>query len=608
MNHHRMFRRTLIAVAVAASSSASAYTTEWKDARITLDNAITVGAVMRVQDPKANLIGIANGGSAYSVNEDDGNLNFKAGRISAGIFQLKTDLSIKYQDYGIFVRSLMFANPTVLNNNLFDEADYGAGKEAGFDELTGKRRDVRDHNGARATILDAFAYGNFELLDHDLTIKVGRQILNWGESTFIQNGLNSLVSFDANRLITPGFELNEITIPVPMLFLSTTLIPNVSLDGFYQLGWQRTIIQASGSYFGSNDFAGIGGTRAYIDFGRAGENAPAGSACQGLPAMAPTCLPFGNSVLRADDRTPGSAGQYGGALHIFLADLNATDLTLYAARYHSRLPLFSGNSRATPTSPANDASYFSEYPKGIEMLGLSFNTSGPFGYALQGEYSFKHGVPLQLQAVELLLTGLGQPSQLDPIPGDSLGDKYIRGYRRHDVSQVDVSATQLFPPNAFLGYDDLLMLVEAGYTYVHDLPSQSSGGLYYEGQASYLPGDLPTATALGLPTQDQAAFPTKASWGYRVLLRPTWNNVPLFGLISGMVVQPALIWQHDVAGLTPVPLINFVRDRRTLTPQVTARIGQALQMEVGYTMFLGGGQQNLLGDRDFVQTNVKYSF
>lgn len=598
------FRITVAAALMAASAAASAWTTEWKDARIALDNAVTIGAVMRVQDPKKNLIGIANGGTAYSVNEDDGNLNFEAGKLSATIFQLKTDFSIKYDNYGLFVRSLAYVNPTVLEKGLFDEADYGPGKEAGYEELRSKRKAVRDRNGARATLLDAFAYGDFDVLDQSVTVKVGQQVLNWGESTFIQNGLNSLVSFDANRLITPGFELNEITVPVPMLLVSTTLIPNVSIDGFYQLGWKRTVIHASGSYFGSNDFAGIAGTRAYIDFGRAGENAPAGSSCQGLPPGAPTCVPFGNSVVRADDRTPGSSGQYGGSLHIFLPDLNSTDLTLYAARYHSRLPLFSGTSRASPSAPATDANYFSEYPKGIEMLGLSFNTAMPFGYALQAEYSFKHGQPLQLQAVELLLTGLGQPSQIDPIPGDSLGNKYIRGYRRHNVSQVDVSITQLFAPNRFLGYDDLLFLAEAGYTYVHDLPSQSPGGMFYEGQATYLPGEPGTAAALGLPTQDQAGFPTKGSWGYRVLLRPTYNNL----FVGGLIVQPTLIWQHDVAGLTPVPLINFVRDRRTLTPLLTTRIGQSLQVEVGYTLFMGGGQQNLIGDRDFVQANLKYSF
>ncbi len=599
-----VLRRTLIASAILSCTAASAWTTEWRDVRITVDNAVTAGAAMRVEGADPRLIGIANGGTAYSINEDDGNLNFRKGTITSSILQLKTDLSVKYEDYGFFVRSLAFTNPTVAGKNLFDESDYGPGTEAPLSELAAKRKAVKSHNGSRASILDAFAYGNFSLLDHELTLKVGRQILNWGESTFIQNGLNSLVSFDANRLTTPGFELNEITVPVPMIFASTTLFPNVSLDGFYQIGWQRTNIHASGSYFGSNDFAGIGGTRAYIDFGRAGENAVAGSSCAGLPAGAPTCVPFGNSVPRAADRTPGSGGQYGAALHAYVPALHNTDLTFYATRYHSRLPLFSGTSRATPSSPASDANYFSEYPKGIEMVGASFNTLIPFGFALQGEYSFKHRQPLQLQAVELLLTGLGQPSQIDPIPGDSLGNKYIRGYRRSNVSQGNVSITQLFAPNRMFGYDDLLLLAEVGYTYVHGLPSQSPDGLYYEGPAAYLPGDRPTATALGLPVQDPASFPTKMSWGYRVLLRPTYNNF----LVGQLIFQPTVVWQHDVAGITPTPLTNFVRDRRTLTPLMQMRYGQSLSFEVGYTMFFGGGQQNLLRDRDFVQTNVKYSF
>ena len=595
------------ALALLGTLPAQALLFNWQDARISLDDTITAGAVMRVQGPDRMLVGIANGGAAYSVNEDDGNLNFKSGSLVASIAQLKTDLTVNYKQVGFFVRSVMFVNGTLADKNLFDAKDFGPGREAPLSELGTKRNDVKGHDGKRANILDAFAFGNFEVFNELVSVKLGRQVLNWGESTFIQNGLNSITSFDANRLQVPGFELNEITQPVPLLFASTTLIDNVSVDGFYQLGWQRTIIPASGSYFSTNDFAGIGGTRAYIDFGRAGENAIPGAPCLSAPGGPPTpvsCVPFGSSVPRARDRTPHSSGQFGGALHILIPPLRDLDLTLYAARYHSRLPLFSGTSRASPTAPSTDANYYTEYPKGIRLYGLSFNSSIPFGIAMQGEYSLKVGQPLQLQAVELLLTGLGQPSQIDPIPGDALGNKYIRGYRRHQVSQGDLSFTKLFGPSPWLKSDDTLVLAEFGYTYVHDLPSQSPGGMFYEGPAAYLPGEPATAAALGVPVQSQGAFPTKASWGYRVLMRSTYNNV----MIGSLVLSPTLIWQHDVAGITPTPLINFVRDRRTLTPLLAARYGQSLQFELGYTTFFGAGQQNLLRDRDFVQTNVKYSF
>ena len=81
--------------------------------------------------------------------------------------------------------------------------------------------------------------------------------------------------------------------------------------------------------------------------------------------------------------------------------------------YHSRIPLFSGiKGTATSASPAarwsptfcgtpalaalchtGTATYFAEYPEDIKLYGLSFNTAGPAGVALQGEYSYRSNQP-----------------------------------------------------------------------------------------------------------------------------------------------------------------------------------------------------------------------
>ena len=41
-----------------------------------------------------------------------------------------------------------------------------------------------------------------------LAWRIGRQILNWGESTFIQNGLNAILAANANRAGVPGAEVS----------------------------------------------------------------------------------------------------------------------------------------------------------------------------------------------------------------------------------------------------------------------------------------------------------------------------------------------------------------------------------------------------------------
>ena len=46
---------------------------------VNLDNTLSYGLQWRVQERDPGIVGIANGGEAYSVNYDDGNLNYESG-------------------------------------------------------------------------------------------------------------------------------------------------------------------------------------------------------------------------------------------------------------------------------------------------------------------------------------------------------------------------------------------------------------------------------------------------------------------------------------------------------------------------------------------------
>ena len=47
-------------------------------------------------------------------------------------------------------------------------------------------------------------------------LRLGRQVLSWGESTFIQGGLNTINHFDVSALRVPGSELKEAFLPQEM--------------------------------------------------------------------------------------------------------------------------------------------------------------------------------------------------------------------------------------------------------------------------------------------------------------------------------------------------------------------------------------------------------
>ncbi|HQF40097.1 MAG TPA: DUF1302 family protein, partial [Opitutaceae bacterium] len=61
-------------------------------------------------------------------------------------------------------------------------------------------------------------------------------------------------------------------------------------------------------------------------------------------------------------------------------------------------------------------------------------------------------------------------------------------------------------------------------------------------------------------------------------------------------------------GNTPLPLGNFVEDRRTLTLGLEFTYQNRWTFDLRYVNYSGAGARNLLHDRDFVSSTIKYSF
>lgn len=568
-----------------------------------LDTRLSAGVAVRLQDPAADLVGIANGGTAFSTNSDDANKEFdSSGDVVSAPIKILTDLTLSQGGFVFFARGGFGADLVNLQGENFRASDYGGDREASLEELARKEEAVRGAVGRYAEVLDLHLSSSIDVFGRPLAWRIGRQILNWGESTFIQNGLNAILAANANRAGVPGAELEEVFVPANKLWLSMDLVENLRVEGFYQLEWEKTIPFVAGTYFSTTDLVPIGGTRANLGFGRVTENAPAQTGCEAPPVQGVNCVPFGSSIPRLPDREAGNSGQYGGALHVFTPMLGGTSIGLYATNYHSRLPLISGLSRTDGTASSQTAGYLIEYPEDIQMYGISASLPGPWGTSVQGEYSYKVDQPLQLEDVEILLAGLGAPNQITgnvPFPV-SLGNQYLRGWRRHDVGNVNGSITKLFGPGLLPGSDALLLITEVGATFAHGLPDPSE--LRYEAPGTSLPGDPATAASQGLPAEP-GQYATATSWGYRIAAQATYNNV--FGRFA---MRPSLRFDHDVNGVTPTPLGNYLEGRKQVQAGVAFEYLGQWQLDLGYTIFTGAGRQNLLRDRDFAQAAIRYAF
>jgi len=555
--------------AAALFTSLPSFALEFESNGITgnLDTTLSWGAARRISSRDPALIGRSQGGTAYSVNGDDGNRNYNKGLIS-NAFKITSDLDLNYKNYGAFIRGSYFYD--TYNNNK--------------SSLTGL---AKERVGKDARLLDAYLSASFTPGGKALDIRIGRQVVSWGESTFIQNSINTINPVNVASFRVPGAELREGLLPVPMLWLSQEITNNISLEAVFLTRFDHTEIDPRGTYFSTNDFAGDSGQYVVLGFGGVPD-----AVCGTASAFAVNCIP------RANDRDAKDSGQFGLALRVLAPNLNDTEFGFFFMNYHSRLPMISA--RAVTSAAPSSGRYFIEYPEDIKMYGVSFNTEiQKYGIALQGEYSHRTNVPLQVEDVEILLSALcNAASQLGACPNGFGGE--ISGYRRHRVGQLQFTATKVFGSSNPFNADSWVLLGEVGVTHVYNLPSQST--LRFEGPGTYTPAIAAVAGAFGVPATT-TGFADATSWGYRIVSKLNYDSA--FGAAT---LSPRIVFAHDVNGTSPGPGGNFIEGRKAITLGMGFNYLNRWTGDFSYTNYFGAGNFNLIHDRDFIAMNVKYSF
>ncbi len=617
------FAKLPLAAAVAATMStpASAFQFYMGDIEANFDTTLSAGASWRVAAPKEHLYGVGNGGAGGSINSDDGNLNFEKGDTYSKIIKGNSDFLAIYEDWGVFARAKYW-----YDFELKDEER--AQDDNGYTRNLSK---AGKDNASGAEILDAYIWRDFWFGDTPLNLRLGKQVVSWGESTFIFNGINVINPVDIGAIRAPGAQIKEALLPVNMLYGSLGLTDNLTLEAFIQLEYEKSRIDDCGTFFSTVDYVADKCGPVYILNSQSELQNQ-----QGLDGFGnlPTHLP------RLADAKPDDTDQFGLALRWFVPELNETEFGFYYIQYHSRLPLVGGRvaadtdgDRSISTSeavdPATGGAYQIQYPEQIQLFGLSFNTTGPGGISIGGEYSFKHDMPLQLNSPDLVAGAAGRA--ISPIlqnrASDDNGDgkidlnddsayaltgQILPGYDLYDVSQIQTTVIKFV--DQIFGASRLAFVGEAGATFVHNLPD--TGDIRYGRfdqlgfglTPDYNPDDGLTAlqacqelNTVGGCNDD--GYVTSFSWGYRMRTSLQYNDV-----FAGVNMTPQLAWSHDVKGHAPGPGANFIEGRKSIGLSVKAEYLNQYSATLAYTNYFGGGKLNAVSDRDNVALSVSYSF
>lgn len=672
---------TLIGSAAMPVAAAGWDSGDWS---VSFDSTFSLGTSIRVEDRDFNTIGKsnlpqfdwsnynaaspkylnsqvwANEAGAYSTNNDLGNLNFDSGKAFSTVFKGVHELDVRYKDMGVFLRGMYFYD--------FEMKD---GERAYVNPVSGVRHDpcrsdaASDELCSDIRLLDAFFYSDFYVGDMPVSLRIGDQVISWGESTFIQHGINNVNPADITRARSPGAELKEVFIPVGMIFGSIGITDNFSISAYYQYEWERNLLPQAGSYFATNDFIGEGGQSQNIQLGFSGNpdidldflltslngignGLRTGTLDQTSALGAYLSLATKLAIRDYSDKAhiePDSQGQYGIKATYFAEELNETEFSFYMLNYHSQRPLISGvTSNFTAASLASDLGIMEEnvisqnnltqlkafsradfiYPEDLKLYGFSFNTNiGETAFA--AEMAYRVDEPLQIDDVELLYMAMPEQlansdiptvvrpdlkgiSQLNNINRAVGSGETATGYIESDTMQIQATATHIFGPA--LGTDNLIMLAEVGYAKVMDMPDPNVVRL--NGPGTHRTASVePTATGgsragLHIALSDGPEtnpFPTDDAWGYRLLANATYNNI-----FAGINLNVRATFAHDVSGTTPDPMAVFLEDRKSGSIQFNFDYLSKWSAGVAYNAYWGGlGTTNALADRDFVSFNIKYS-
>ena len=637
-----------MAVILAASGAAHAVDYTVGDYQISLDTTLSSSVGFRTSPIDYNFVGYANGGRFPVANADNGDLNFKQGDVVEATQRVTTELQVKKDDYGIFVRATGFYDPVYDN----DVDSY---------RFPLPRATVRDI-GTDFRLLDAYFFASPEIFGHHVDFRIGNQALNWGESTFIQFGINSITPLDVTALRTPGAELRTAFLPIPAVDVKTSIAPETTIEAFWQPYWTRTRIEPVGSFFGNNDGAADGGmySNYFSDF-------PDINGCQNYAGQAQNNA-FGACLPRSTDRHPTGVGEGGVALRTNVPALDDAEFGLYFENYDSRTPFGSfhtGSPNINPTAAAiglgplsvlpnpffqflgnykgpylktysDTDSVFDDYPKNIKLIGFSFNFTAPGGIAIQGEVSHRFDQPVQLSGADEALmvnspavcygAAAGIPSlvsacaqaKADPVI-QALGGvpkfgSTFDGWVRRDVTQWQATATKLLDPIPSLSINSIALVGEVGFDYVHNFGHLA--GLYnapYTTDTNSAFVEAATVDTAPVPGQpgtgvlSTKGLATQFSGAYTVVAIIDMPNVLPYGI--GM--KPTLSLQHDFVGTSPLGVNVFQANTAAASVGVSFSYLQAWSLGVQYTnhfpVFDGGKFYGLI-DRDFVSATLSYEF
>jgi Protein of unknown function (DUF1302) len=628
--------RSWIALGAAAALAAPAYSFDFK-ATDSIDGSlislITAGFSQRLREQNAELVAAPGTNGFFTGFQDahTGDLNYNKGDLFALYLKGSEEMLLKFPDkYKFFVRGSWLLDGKA-SDTQFAPLDSAARAPAA--------RDLR--------LYDLWASKDFELFGNAARWRLGRQVINWGESLFVAGGVNATAAIDQYRLTYPGVPLKEVVLPAEMVSLAFSPARGVNVEGYYQFRWNQNHIVPVGTFFSTSDYIGEGkGTNWFflydpryaathggvyassatgVPFGPKVTNPQqalalanangftfcaandvvgtvgAGGVCD--PGLVPGNLGFNDYGVPfiAGDQTPPVGKQFGLSAH-YKPQGSALDFGLYYEHFHEKQPYL----RYLP-APSLYSLIGQQlvYPANHNLYGASVNVLAG-QWAIGSEISYRPKDPILV----------------DPFSCVDLNPAFAGGadchgnwatyrdahkwqwnttwWRAVNPSDSDIAGWLVRHAGAQASN------IQGEFAVVH-YPGVSNHSYQGVGLLTDLSYDITQPSPSGID-KNARHFGTADSFGIVQYLDMTWDST----VIPGWQVIPNITWSLGIAGDTPNENYTWFQGFLATTYALTLiQDKQSWSASILYVTYRGGDPsilRNFYADRDWWGASLTYTF
>jgi hypothetical protein len=592
----KFFLPAVCGALVSGHASAVSFDTGLGDMQGSWVSNITGGIAIRTKDPSCSLTGDPNvfscgaaADTALWANGDDGDLNYKKGQPYSAYLSATSELllTMPAEGYKFMIRGTA----------LYDFA-------AAYTDRTQLSPGAYDQVVRQAQLLDLWGQKDFTIGSQNAHVRIGNQVINWGESYFASGGINNTNSLDIQKLLIPVTQLKQALLPAPMISFATSLPAGFSTEDYYQWQWNGNRYPPVGTYWSASDVFGRGSQPGSFNGGNfnvsgidAGTIAGPGSVSNGVLGAtnvnlvngAYTGLPTNPIGVPYNTELPGNNRQFGIKLGYHPPEL-AADFAFYYENYTDKSPVLS--------YLANGSALW-HYLTNRQLFGLSSNFS--IGdWAIGSELSYRPRDAVALSGCY----GAGGPTDAQ---SNGVAGITCNGYTDMKKYQLDLNAQvnltkSSYPFMKYLGAD--LAVFTAEITAI-DYPGLNPNSRFYSTINGHPVYQVPDAEYGTWTTYNQAlgynigtGQGTAVSVGLTLDFNWTYDGT----LIPGWQVTPGVTFYDSLSGYTPTFSANYEQGAKSVNLYLLFNQNpQVWQAGLNFTMYFGGNALSApYTDRNFV--------